>query len=45
MLVGFLLFAQLIDEPEVFLTKYSQTAIHHAAHFQRVVKQIYPKVR
>ena len=25
------------DEPEVFLPKYSQTAILHAAHFQRVV--------
>ena len=27
------------DEPEVFLPKYSQTAIRHAAHFQRVVNQ------
>ena len=26
------------DEPEVFLPKYSRTAICHAAHFQRVVK-------
>ena len=25
------------DEPEVFLPKYSQTAILHAAHFRRVV--------
>ena len=26
------------NEPEVFLPKYSQTAIPHAAHFRRVVK-------
>ena len=26
------------DEPEVFLPKYSQTAILHDAHFRRVVK-------
>ena len=34
----FLLFALFSDEPEVFLPKYSQTAILHAAHFRRVVK-------
>ena len=28
-------------EPEVFLPKYSQTAILHAAHFRRVVKTFY----
>ena len=33
----FLLFALFSDEPEVFLPKYSQTAILHAAHFRRVV--------
>ena len=32
------LFALFSYEPEVFLPKYSQTAILHAAHFQRVVK-------
>ena len=32
------LFALLSDEPEVFLPKYSQMAIPHAAHFRRVVK-------
>ena len=31
------LFAVFSDEPEVFLPKYSQTAILHAAHFWRVV--------
>ena len=35
-------FALFSDEPEVFFPKYSQTAILHAAHFQRVVK--HPKV-
>ena len=33
----FFLFALFSDEPELFLPKYSQTAILHAAHFQRVV--------
>ena len=33
----FLLFALFSDKPEVFLPKYSQTAILHAAHFRRVV--------
>ena len=33
----FLLFAPVSDKPEVFLPKYSQTAILHAAHFRRVV--------
>ena len=33
----FIQFALFSDEPEVFLPKYSQTAILHAAHFQRVV--------
>ena len=33
----FFLFALFSDEPEVFLPKYSQTAIRHAAHFRRVV--------
>ena len=33
----FCLFALVSDEPEVFLPKYSQTAILHAAHFWRVV--------
>ena len=32
-----LLFALFSDEPEVFLPKYSQTAILHTAHFWRVV--------
>ena len=36
-LVYFSLFALFNDEPEVFLHKYSQTAIIHAAHFKRVV--------
>ena len=35
--IVFLLFALFSDEPEVILPKYSQTAILHAAHFQRVV--------
>ena len=35
----FLLFARFSDEPEVFLPKYSKTAILHAAHFRRVSKQ------
>ena len=34
----FFLFALFKDEPEVFLPKYSQTAILHAADFRRVVK-------
>ena len=33
----YFLFALVSDEPEVFLPKYSQTAILHAAHLQRVV--------
>ena len=33
----FFLFALFSDEPELFLPKYSQTAILHAAHFRRVV--------
>ena len=33
----FFLFALFTDELEVFLPKYSQTAIIHAAHFRRVV--------
>ena len=36
--VWFLLFALVTDEPEIFLPKYSQRAILHAAHFRRVVK-------
>ena len=35
----FSLFVLLSDEPEVFLPKYFQTAILHAAHFRRVVNQ------
>ena len=35
----FFLFAPFGYEPEVFLPKYSQTAILHAAHFRRVVIQ------
>ena len=35
--VFFLLFALFSEEPEVFLPKYSQTVILHAAHFRRVV--------
>ena len=35
------LFAPVSDEPEVFLPKYSQTAIPHAAHFRWVVKYLY----
>ena len=31
------LFELFSDEPEVFLPEYSQMAILHAAHFQRVV--------
>ena len=34
----FCVFALFRDKPEVFLPKYSQTAILHAAHFRRVVK-------
>ena len=34
----FFQFALFSDKPEVFLPKYSQTAILHAAHFRRVVK-------
>ena len=36
--VVFFLFALFIEEP-VFLPKYSQTPILHAAHFWRVVNQ------
>ena len=36
--IDFFLFALFSDEPEVFLPKYSQTAILHAAHFRRVLK-------
>ena len=32
------LFSLVSDEPDVFLPKYSQTAILHAAHFRWVVK-------
>ena len=39
MLVVFFLFALFNnDEPEVFLSKYFEQVILHAAHFQRVVK-------
>ena len=34
---AFFLFMLFKDEPEVFLLKYSQPAILHAAHFRRVV--------
>ena len=40
-LLCFFLFATGSEEPEVFLPKYFQTAIRHAAHFRRVVKQLY----
>ena len=33
----FFVFTLFSEEPEVFLPKYSQTAILHAAHFRRVV--------
>ena len=33
------LFALFSDKPEVFLPEYSQPAILHAAHFQRVVTE------
>ena len=36
----YFLFALFSDEPEVFLPKYSQTAIFHAAHFRKVVKAL-----
>ena len=36
-LVCFSLFALVSDDPEVFLPKYPQTAILHAAHFRWVV--------
>ena len=36
-MVFFLIFALFSDNPEVFLPKYSQTAMLHAAHFQWVV--------
>ena len=42
MLVFLFLFALFSDEPEVFLPKYSQTAILRAAHFRRVVKSEIP---
>ena len=35
------LFALFIDEPEVFLPKYSQMAILHAAHFRKVVNTLH----
>ena len=35
----FFLFALFSDKPEVFLPKYSQTAILQAVHFQRVVNE------
>ena len=35
----FFLFAPFSEEPEVFLPKYSQTAILHDAHFWRVVNR------
>ena len=40
-LVFYFLFALLSfgDEPEVFLSKYSQTVIPHAPHFQWVVNR------
>ena len=38
-LSGFLLFALVSAEPEIFHPKYSQTAILHAAHFRRVVNE------
>ena len=38
----FFLFALFTDEPEVFLPKYSQTAILHAAHFRRVINSNKP---
>ena len=34
-------FALVSDEPEVFLPKYSQTAILHAAHFRWVVTIVF----
>ena len=36
-----LLIALFSDKPEVFLPKYSQTAILHAAHFRRVVNYLF----
>ena len=36
------IYALSSDEPEVFLTIYSQTAITHAGHFRRVVKPYRP---
>ena len=38
----FFLFALFSDEPEVFLPKYSQAVILHAAHFRRVINQHVP---
>ena len=38
---AFFLLALISDEPEIFLPKYSQTAILHAADFRRVVNNIY----
>ena len=43
--MGFFLFAIFSDKAEVFLPKYSQTAILHAAHFQRDVKVVDLKVK
>ena len=39
--IVFFLFTLVSDEPEVFLPKYSQTAILHAAHFQGVMNSSY----
>ena len=38
--VFIVLFALFSDEPEVFLPKYSQTGILHAAHFQRITSEV-----
>ena len=38
-LVCFFLFAPFSEESEVFVSKYSQTAIQHAAFFRRVVNR------
>ena len=37
----YFLFGLFSDKPEVFLPEYSQPAILHAAHFQRVVNYIF----
>ena len=41
MLVCFFLFGLCSDEPEVFLPKYSQTAILYAAYFRRVANSYF----